>query len=100
MSATTSNTGFPVANFPAVGPVGIYFNGGPGGGIAQVLGDASMWMGGPWIITILAELRVQTQLLQQILGTETTQLSQLRQDAITDMGTLYSSTIAAPVASS
>ena len=87
--------------FPAVGPTGGFFiMGAPGGYPAQVLGDEGLWISGPWLISVLAELRVQTQLLYALLGTEPTQLSQLRADAVADMGTLYSTTLATPVPSS
>jgi hypothetical protein len=99
MSGSTQTT-FPVANFPAVGPVGGFYQFGPAGGIMQVAGDGGGWVSGPWIISVLAEMRVQTQILYQLLGTETTSLQQMRADAVTDMGTLYSTTLATPVPSS
>lgn len=100
MSASV-NAGYPVPNFPAVGWVGVYgIAGYQGGPAAQVLGDSSLWVGGYLMFTLLAELRVQTQLLYALLGTEPTQLAQLRQDAISDMGTLYTTQPVAPVPSS
>ncbi|MDE2100363.1 MAG: hypothetical protein KGL39_24135 [Patescibacteria group bacterium] len=98
MSGTSSI--FPIVNFPAVGPVGGYYQFGPGGGIQQVLADQSGWVGGPWIISLLAELRIQTQLLYAIYGNENTSLSQMRTDAVNDMGTLYATGLSAPVQSS
>jgi hypothetical protein len=89
------------ANFPAVGPTGFTgVIGAPGGYPVQVLGDQGMWVSGPWLISLLAENRVQTQLIYNLLGTETTNLAQMRADAIADMGTLFSTTLAAPVPSS
>jgi hypothetical protein len=95
-----ANQGFPIPNFPGVGYVGTYAVGGPSGYVAQVLGDQTQWVGGYLLFSLLSEARVQTQLLYQLLGTETTQLSQLRADAIADMGTLYATNPVAPVPSS
>lgn len=97
---TTNNSGFPIVNFPQVGPLGGEYQFGPGGGIVQVLGDGGSWISGPWVISLLAEMRLHSQFLYALLGTETTSLAQLRADAVADMGTLYSTTLTAPVQSS
>lgn len=90
---------FPIANFPAVGPVGGYYNFGPAGGIAQIAPDQEMWVGGPLLYSILAELRLHSQLLA-VIANVSDNLQTLRNDAVADMGTLYTSSAPTPTPSS
>lgn len=101
MSGTVFPHG-PIPNFPGIGPIGgMFIMDGSGiyGGNTTVGNDGAAWMGGYVMISILAELRIHSQLLQTIANT-TDNLSQLRSDAVADMGTLYQTGATAPIASS
>jgi hypothetical protein len=101
MSGTVFPSG-PIPGFPGIGPIGgVYIIGsGAGAGSLTIGADGSQWVGGYVMISILAELRVHSQLLQILANDYSNQLSQLRADAIADMGTLYQTNAVAPIPSS
>lgn len=90
-----------LANFPGVGPTGSisindFVNAQLG---AQVTADGAQVMGGFLLYSILTELRLHSQMLQTIANISDN-LATLRQDAVTDMGTIYVANPPTPVASS
>jgi hypothetical protein len=92
---------FPLPGFPGVGPIGgSYVADGTGlNNAAEVSADNGLWVSGPWLVSILAELRVATYLLSVVANVPDS-LSQLRADAVADMGTLYTVPTTTPVPSS
>lgn len=66
---------------------------------AAVFADGGLMISGPVMLSILAELRVQTGLLQTIANTFDS-LSVARSDEIANMGTLYTAAYATPLPSS
>lgn len=91
----------PTPNFPGIGPIGGFYvlDGTTSNNAMEVTADNMAWVGGPVLYSMLAEMRVQSQLLA-IIANVPDQLSTLRADAIADMGTLYTVVETTPVASS
>lgn len=88
-------------NFPGAGILGTIGVGdatGTNSGL-QVQPDSGAVVSGFLLYSILAELRVQTQFLA-VIANVPDQLSQLRADAITDMGAIYTTNPPTPVLSS
>lgn len=92
-----------VPGFPGIGPTGqvgivdastAFTNAG-----VLVNPDQALTAGGFLLYSVLAELRVISQLLQSIANTSD-DLKQMRTDAIADMGTLYVANPPTPVLSS
>ena len=102
MSGSNIQPHGPIPNFPGIGPIGgMYVSDGSftTGANMTVNADGSITVNGYVLISILAELRVQSQLLQTIANV-TDQLSQMRADAVADMGVLYQPGAVAPIPSS
>lgn len=91
----------PIPNFPGVGPIGAFsiIDGVSSNAEAAVYADNGLMVSGPVMLSILAELRVQTGLLQTIANTFDS-LSLARADEIANMGTLYTTPYATPLPSS
>lgn len=91
----------PIPNFPGVGPIGYFslMDGVSSNAPAAVDAANGLWISGPVLVSILAELRVQSGLLQTIANTFDN-LQQLRADAVADMGTIYTAPFATPIQSS
>lgn len=92
----------PIPNFPGAGPIGgfwQYDGSGLTSNAQQVLPDGSAVIGGYVLMSILAELRVHSQLLA-VIANGPDNLQQLRSDAVADMGTLYAANPVTPVPSS
>lgn len=91
----------PVPNFPGVGPIGYFslMDGVSSNAPAAVDAAFGLWVSGPVLVSILAELRVHSQLLQTIANTPDN-LLQLRTDAVADMGSIYTAPFATPIQSS
>lgn len=91
----------PVPNFPGIGPIGnVSIADGVGSNNpASVTADNMLWVGGAVIYSMLAEMRVQTQMLQ-IIANNSDNLAQLRADAVADMAPLYVGPETTPVLSS
>lgn len=90
-----------IPNFPGVGPIGGFwiYDGTTTNNAAEVDAGNGLWVSGPVLVSILAELRVHSQLLQIIANVQD-QLSQLRADAVADMGAVYTAPFATPIQSS
>lgn len=91
----------PTPNFPGIGPIGGFYilDGTTSNNGAEVDVGSGLWVSGPVLVSILAELRVQSQLLQTLANVPD-QLSQLRADAVADMGAIYTAAFATPIQSS
>ena len=92
-----------VPNFPNVGPIGNFSiqdgsSANTGAGLT-INADGSTTDGGFLLYSILAELRVMTQMLL-VIANSVDDPRQLRADAIADMGTLYVANPTTPVRSS
>jgi hypothetical protein len=90
--------GFPTLRAPGGDSIAL-IDGGGSNSMAAVSADSALWVSGPVVVSILAEMRVASY-LWQVIANVADDLAQLRADAVADMGTLYAAPQTTPVPSS